>query len=429
MNTDPRKILLLGASFGTGNMGVGALTAGALTVAAKRYPEAQVSLLDYGKVASISRFDVDGRTLEIPLINMRFSWKLFLANNVAFLLILAALTRILGEGLRTRLIRRNRWLAAVDDADLALAVSGGDSFSDIYGFGRFFYVTLPQFLVILLGKRLILLPQTIGPFARPVARVLAGWLMRRASLVCTRDADGLNEVRHLLRIDDDDARACFCPDMGFVVEPHAPHSPDLGGLELPSTDRTRPLVGFNVSGLLLMGGYDKSNMFQLNVNYADLVDRLVELFVDEKNANVLLIPHVFGKHEESDTWAIETVYERLRQRHLEHLFCARGTYDQNEIKHIIGRCEFFVGSRMHACIAALSQAIPAIGVAYSDKFSGVFASVGAAELVADPRQLTLEQTLATIAHAFDSRHVAQLNLVRRMPQVKTQVLSLLNKLG
>ena len=38
-------------------------------------------------------------------------------------------------------------------------------------------------------------------------------------------------------------------------------------------------------------------------------------------------------------------------------------YDQHAIKSIIGRCDFFIGSRMHACIAALSQKIPTAAVA------------------------------------------------------------------
>jgi len=54
----------------------------------------------------------------------------------------------------------------------------------------------------------------------------------------------------------------------------------------------------------------------------------------------------------------------------------KGRYDQSEVKEIIGSCENFMGSRMHACIAALSQNIPTIGLAYSRKFIGVFESVG-----------------------------------------------------
>ena len=131
-----------------------------------------VYLLDYGKERSVTRLRLKGTQLEVPLVNLRYSWKLFLPNNIVLLLLLAALARLLRGRMRSAVIGRNRWLAAIDDADCALAVSGGDSFSDSYGLSRFFYVALPQALVAILGKRLILLPQTIGPFegaSRPIA--------------------------------------------------------------------------------------------------------------------------------------------------------------------------------------------------------------------------------------------------------------------
>ena len=420
------KILILGATFGTGNMGVGALAAGALTIVARNRPEAKVQLLDYGKQPMTSRFDVSGKMLEVPSINLRFSWKLFLPNNVASLVALAVVAKLAGAELGGRLIKANRWLAAIDEADLALAVSGGDSFSDIYGLGRFFYVGLPQALVAILGKRLVLLPQTIGPFKGRVARLLAGVLLRKASLVYSRDRDSLDEIR-LLRGDDASTGGVrFCPDMAFVIEPHAPKSEYLGTLKLVLTEGVAPLVGLNISGLLLMGGYTRSNMFGLRVSYAGLVDRLIRYFVEERNASVLLVPHVFGDEEESDAAASETV---LGDKYAGRLLAVRGSYDQNEIKHIIGRCDFFVGSRMHACIAALSQCIPAVGVAYSDKFTGVFSSIGAARMVVDARRLSLDQISREIAEAFDARAATRLQLEEQMPQIKRQVMGLLDDLG
>jgi colanic acid/amylovoran biosynthesis protein len=90
--------------------------------------------------------------------------------------------RLLGPHALAALARRNRWLQAVQEADVALAVSGGDSFSDIYGLGRFMYVALPQLLVMAVGKPLVLLPQTIGPFAGPTARAIARAIVRYSRL-------------------------------------------------------------------------------------------------------------------------------------------------------------------------------------------------------------------------------------------------------
>jgi polysaccharide pyruvyl transferase WcaK-like protein len=420
------RILLLGASFGTGNMGVGALAAGALTVVSQRHPGAEVALLDYGREPTVSAVRVGGRTLAVPLVNLRFSWKLLLPNNVAALLALSLLARGLGAGLRRWLIRRNAWLRAIAGADAAVAVSGGDSFSDLYGMGRFLYVALPQLLALSLGVKLIMLPQSIGPFRRAPARWIAGFVVRRAQRVYSRDEAGIEEIRKLAGARGKAAHDCFCYDMGFVVEPHPPRELDLGGLDVRRAHGSPPLVGLNVSGLLLMGGYSRANMFGLRLDYGALVDRLVALFIDEKNAEVLLVPHVFGDTGESDAAAAAALHERLRNRHPQRLHAVRGRYDQNEIKHVIGLCDFFVGSRMHACIAALSQCIPAVGVAYSDKFAGVFDSVGAGHMVADPRRLGLEETVGAVSRAFDGRGAERARLRAAMPGIRARVLGLLD---
>ena len=49
----------------------------------------------------------------------------------------------------------------------------------------------------------------------------------------------------------------------------------------------------------------------------------------------------------------------------------------------IARCRVFVGSRMHACIFALTTATPVIGLAYQPKFQGLFDHLGMNDWVTD----------------------------------------------
>lgn len=411
-----RRVLVLGATFETDNMGVGALASGAVSILARHYPDAQISFLDYGRLPKVSTIAVDGVTRQIPLVNLRFTWKILLRNNIVYLLVVSALGRVLGEAFAQRVARRNPWLQAIREADVAVAVSGGDSFSDIYGLGRFFYVYLPQLLVVSQATKLVMLPQTIGPFRTSLARRLAEQLLRRAERVYSRDRAGVREVQSMLGTEG--ARARFCYDLGFILEPRQPRQhADLD--DLASLKRHgRVLVGLNVSGLLLMGGYERNNAFDLKIDYRSFIEEAIEFLVRVKNADVILIPHVFGEQAESDSTASASLYETLKDRYPGRLACIRGRYDQNEIKHIIKQCDFFIGARMHACIAALSQAIPAIGIAYSQKFLGVFETVGAGPLVADPRLLTSEQILEVIDHAMGRRVEIATGLRDTMAEVK-----------
>ena len=237
-------------------------------------------------------------------------------------------------------------------------------------------------------------------------------------------AEGVATIGNLLGSETGGGTARFCYDMGFVIGARRPASVIFDGLDLEARGPGL-LVGVNVSGLLLIGGYDRKNMFGLSIDYRNLIQDVIHMLIDERGATVLLVPHVFGDHLESDERAVESVYEQLHASHGDRLACVRGDYDQHEIKYIIGACDFFVGSRMHACIAALSQGIPAFGIAYSEKFRGVFESVGVGHLVADPRHFDESSVLELLRVRLNERHDVQNHLREVMPGVRRTVLALL----
>ncbi len=418
------RVLLLGATFETGNMGVSALAASSIKCILHQHPAAEVTLLDYAKERSVHNIRLDGREVAINLVNMRFSKKFYLTNNIAFLLFCSLLLKALpGDAARRWFVARNDCLRHIYEADVVAAISGGDSFSDIYGIVRLLYVSLPQILALWMGKELILLPQTIGPFNRKISKRIAKYILNRAQRVYSRDKRGLRQIEFLVGGARAAEKYAFCYDVAFVLDPAEPHSPDIVGLPSDRTG-TRPLVGLNVSGLLYMGGYTRNNMFGLQADYGNLIQGLIEVLITQKDADVLLLPHVFGANPESDVSICEQLFETLKGKYEGRLGLLRGNYDQSEIKYMIGRCDFLVGSRMHACIAALSQCVPAVCIAYSDKFIGVLETLDIESLVVDSRKASVTEILQAVARAFDQRETLRRLLKAKMPEVKTTVLGL-----
>jgi len=419
-----RRLLLLGASLDTDNLGVSALATGAIRVLRRRYPAATIAFLDYGTRAKTHTVEVDGAIVEVPLINLRFSRNVLLPNHVAYLLILATLARIFGAPGKRFMTERNKWLRSICRADIAFAISGGDSFSDIYGLRRFFYVTLPQLLVTVLGTELCLLPQSIGPFRSLLSKNVSKFVMRRASVIYSRERAGVAATRVLLGLPSSDRKIRFAHDLAFALEPRPPAHIDLGNTGNAHLS-SAALVGVNVSGLLLIGGYDRRNMFRLAVNYEDLVHKIIDFLIGVRNVNVLLVPHVFGEQDESDLWATAKIYGTLAPRYPGRLFAVQGRYDSSEIKHVIGSCHFFVASRMHACIAAISQGTPTVALAYSDKFVGILQGLGLESLVVDPRSMDLGTSLAIVASTYDNRARIRGHLTQIMPGIEDDVLRFL----
>jgi colanic acid/amylovoran biosynthesis protein len=411
------RIGLIGASFDTGNMGVGALAAGAIRCIHNQWPDAEIFILDYAKKNSFRQIRLGDEEIEVELLNIRFSKKLYLSNNIAVLIVIALILRLIpSRRIRRWVASKNFALHEIYRSDIFTSIAGGDSFSDIYGLRRFFYIALPQILIILLERRLILLPQTFGPFRSRLSRIIARFIIRNAKSIYARDHQSIAVIEKLCGDRDSVAKPAFRYDVGFALEPTMP-----GNL---ATDRefnltNNRLVGLNVSGLLYMGGYDRVNMFGLQIDYRELVLRILDLLIRNKGVSILLVPHVFGDDEssESDVIACNTVYRACEEKYGDRLGLLRGDYDQGEIKHVIGMCDFFIGSRMHACIAATSQCVPAVAIAYSDKFIGVMETVGVPSVVADARKLNLEELLARIESLYDMRSSLKRELEGLMPGV------------
>ena len=417
------KVALLGATFETGNHGVSALASGTITSLLHTFEDAEVQFLDYGREPVVSKARIGGRLVSIETVNLRFSKKPWQPNHIARLLGVAALVRLIpSRRLRSRWILRNPWLRRICDRHLHLSIAGGDSFSDIYGIRRLIYDALPQILVLLLNKPLVLLPQTYGPYKSRTARWIARYILRRAKLIYSRDREGLKVVTSLLGKPDERMR--FGYDMGFALEPHPPRSEVLARFD--SIRRRGDVVGLNVSGLLYSQALKNGDSFGLTTDYNALIERILEYFIDRQQTQILLIPHHTAGAEpsQSDWRACRAIFTRYRARFPDALHFIDDDLDHHEIKYLIGQCGFFLGSRMHACIASISQCVPTVGLAYSRKFSGVFSSVGGGCCAVDMREFGEREIVQAVCDAFRRRDVLRRELEEKIPGVRASARNL-----
>ena len=393
---NPPTICLMGASLETGNRGVSALAVSLVKIFDHLFPEAQIMLFAGSRQGGAHRVALAGKEREITICNYRRNPRALFSNHFFWLLLLAFVHRAIPLKRVRRLLCRNRRFAWLQAADVVADIWGGDSFSDIYGTKRFLRGALERVLMLCLGKPLILLPQTYGPYRTPLARFVARGIMRRARLCMSRDAQGPQTIGRLLGPKAGSAVA-VCPDVAFVLDPLEP--PEVRCRPRLGWPCTETLVGINISGLLYNGGYTGGNMFDLNIDYQRLAHDMVAQVAAQPGTRVLLIPHTIGPagNVNNDRDACTAVMQTLAAECRSRIHIVDRDYDQSGIKAIIGRCDFFLGSRMHACIAALSQGIPTLGIAYSRKFMGVFASVDAADAVIDARSATHAQVLEAIA--------------------------------
>ena len=413
-------MILLGLTRHTGNLGVRVLLSSAVEALTVYSPEEEILLLDYGYVPEQWIEATNEGERIVKLINLRFSWKLYLPNNIFLLVTIAALLKLLpGKAWKQKIMERNPWMRDVLHGGANYSIAGGDSFSDIYGLERILYVALPQVLVLLLDRPLVLLPQTYGPFRGQVSKFLARYILRRAKDVYSRDDAGVSTVRTLLG--NDDVKVKVVPDLGFCMTA-APLAP-LIIRQIENFRHSGPIVGLNVSKLLYIGGYSGENMFHLRESYPAIIDALVNHIVGALGAQVLFVPHVIGgsRSEEDETLLCEKLLSDFKGIHGDRVFYIDQDFDHREIKSVIGQCDIFIGARMHACIGAVSQAVPSVCLAYSNKFAGVMRPLGAGASVVDLRSSTTSEILNIVSEVFNNREQLRMELKSAIPSVKKAV--------
>jgi polysaccharide pyruvyl transferase WcaK-like protein len=424
------KICLLGPSFSTNNLGVCALAESSIKCILNKWPDAQVTLFGSGYATGEHPLTIANRQLLIKKFPLRFCKNVFLKCHFLVLLLNALLLKILpSKRLKKLLSAKNPWVKNLVEADIVFDITGGDSFSDIYGLRRFFWGSLCKWLVIMYGKKLILLPQTYGPFKRPIARWIAKYILKRSEIAYSRDRESFKYLQKIFDGQSANGKLKLLPDVAFVLDSYRPEHLNIDTLIDRRTKET-VVVGMNINGLLFNGGYTRNNMFGLKINYPSLVSCIIESLLQNEKVVVLLVPHVFAPagNVESDSQACELSYQSLYEKYPDRIFLTRGKYNQNEIKYIIGTCDFFIGSRMHACIAAMSQCIPSVGLAYSKKFTGVFESVGTHKCVIDMRNRTQNEIISSLEKKFAERNIIAAHLKEVIPEVKKQILNIFENL-
>lgn len=237
--------------------------------------------------------------------------------------------------------------------DVILDTGAGDSFTDHYGLARLSQIVYAQRAAKRVGRPLVLMPQTIGPFNSTAGRFLARLGAQKAEAVFTRDPASV-EAANQLGIA---AQAGFTDVVFALPQPR-------------ETSRDHDVL-INVSGLL--GGINAHVDSRL---YMEAMRKLIRGLL-AVGRRVTLLAHVVGPEVDSGHWGDNDV-PAVRQ--LAREFAGQVDLEipehLSEVRSVVSGANLVVGSRMHACLNALSVGTPAIAMAYSRKFAPLMNDLG-----------------------------------------------------
>lgn len=290
------------------------------------------------------------------------------------------------------------YLEAVQWADLVIDFSGdiwGDN-ADFLGPDRFEIGMLKDKIAKNMGKKVVMLAGSPGPFSHEHTKNLALEVYQAFDLVTNREPIS-TELLTKEGFDTSKTHSLACP--AFLFEPATgPHIEALLEQEgLSREGRKEPIVGFILCGWNFeTGPFDKWPRDDADyIKFAENIEYLSETL----GARVCLMSHSNGfdvppakfelKHGR-DYPVIKQLQKVLEKRGIaKNVFALDGIYDTWETKAIVGSFDMLVSGRVHAAVAGLSQNVPTVIIDYghepkAHKLVGFATVANAKEYVADP---------------------------------------------
>ena len=233
-------------------------------------------------------------------------------------------SRLARSGVTLRPLVASAELDAFERADVIIDLSG-DMLTEDYGPHVTYSHFLPLLAAFALGKPVIVLAQSIGPFRS--MRRLARFVLARAAKITVRDEITLDLLRRA-GIEHHDLE--LTADMAFLLEAAAPAFVDellvRDNIEWPE----QPVLGVSVSNLICQHhrrAHPSAAPDSFVVEIAAVLDRAIE----ELGASVVFISHVTGpKSEKDDRRVAHRVHQQMRRG--DRATVLDGDYRPDELK-------------------------------------------------------------------------------------------------
>lgn len=260
------------------------------------------------------------------------------------------------------------------------------------------------------GNRIILMPQSWGPFQNPVVRDYVGRLLRLADLAFARERESLAHLGDLAGVDT--SRVVLAPDIAFHFRGDPPEAGRARLAELGLRAGGRPLVGItpNMRIVERTAGSGTDNAY-----FRGLVN-LGRWFIDHTDASLVLIPHEHTPGRANDPELCASVAGAIGAP--DRIARLTGLESAATIKSVIGLLDFVVASRYHSLVAAISTRTPVAVIGWSHKYDELMQRAGLGDWVTDPARRPGTAVEDLLVEAWRQRDAIRRSLEANVPALE-----------
>mgnify|MGYP000924408833 CR=1 FL=1 len=306
--------------------------------------------------------------------------------------------------LPTSFIERQRHFAALARSDLVIDMAG---ISFVDGRERYLPFNIACVLApILLKKRILKYSQALGPFKNPVNRFCAKLILPRINCVIAR---GETTLQHLAEINL--TNIDIAADAAFSL--NVSNEAFMATEKYISEDFfDKEIVGVSPSSVI------ENYCRRTGVDYPRVIAGFIDYLTD-CGYNVLLIPHSIRKNTLKRKNNDLIVSREIHDLVLDKRSCILIADDlgAEELRAIIGRCDYFIASRFHAMVSALAMKVPTIVCGWSHKYTEVLEMFQLEDCAFDYKDLELNMMVNKFNDLVRSQEIIKSKLERHLPDV------------
>jgi colanic acid/amylovoran biosynthesis protein len=300
-------------------------------------------------------------------------------------------------------LQQRALLSAYYDADLVLSCGGGNFYAYRTVCIAFLWALLCVAFASALGKRIVMLPQSIGPIKGWFQRHLARLMFARADRIMLREQLSLDLLRELKV----NVLMYLVPDLAFGLPP-----------VLPKPNRPIERGSALHIGVTVMDRGAQHNAFIGQRSYEDVVVSVLLKFHQTCGVYLHIFSQCFGPTpDQDDRRCARRVYERLRKQ-IDAVALHDTFRDALEIKQAYESMDCMIGTRAHTAIFALSSAIPVVLIGYQPKAYGIMQLFGLEHYCCPIESLTEETLFRLVDEVLINRDSISSYIAQRYQQIR-----------
>jgi polysaccharide pyruvyl transferase WcaK-like protein len=297
-------------------------------------------------------------------------WKVILRRHVCFPLIRNTLITN-KRPWYLRLLINKQFVKAVEDADIVIS-TGGHHITTMFVPDAVTPQIFDMAAVLLLGKRLILWSQSIGPFnfTSPKNKLMVQKILSEASQIFIRDEDSIEQIRQ----------------MGVSTEKVSKTHESVFGLCDIIKSRIKPNERPPVMGVAVYV-HTRANQIAEHkkhpLYFASLINHAIEA-----GFKVRFFPMEL---QGTDRACIEAVINNVDKK--ENCEIVEGFPGTSEHINTVAQCKIFTGHKTHSQIFSLVASTPLLAVAYHKKTEDFMAQFGLEKYCITDAQLSAKKLI------------------------------------